>query len=460
MRARVALAAGLTALVGAAVPVQASVTVRALDTTRLPNVRVTVLVGAQTPGTQPAFTVAENGHPVRNLVVSRPDGKTAYAIAVDTSGSMKGTPLAAALAAAASFVTGVKQGDQVTIVGFGHEAVVAQPLTSDLTVAAGSIATLTADHVPGTTINDAAMLALKELGTSTDATRRIILLLSDGRDSNSGATSAEVIAAAAAQEVTIHTIALKTGSYAPEALQQLASRSGGSFHDASQQSVADVFTQIADELNRTYLLSYRSTESEHVSITIAADGNSISTGYIGGATPAILRGGLVPASAVLPVWSTYAMAVAAFVVLLLGSLLIFRPRPQRSLRSHLDAYTEFSKRTKVEDEIGESAPTVVVRLSRSTERIMGELQFWKKAASLIERADLPLRTGELFYMMLGSALLFGMPAGFVGTPALLTLTFQHGVANLPVQGEQLGVDGPLGTPAAVTVRLSTSSSCW
>ena len=62
-----------------------------------------------------------------------------------------------------------------------------------------------------------------------------------------------------------------------------------------------------------------------------------------------------------------------------------------------------------------------VRLARSTERVLGGLQFWKNTAQLIERADLPLRTGEVFYIQLGCALLFGMPAGFAGVFPLVVL---------------------------------------
>ena len=62
-----------------------------------------------------------------------------------------------------------------------------------------------------------------------------------------------------------------------------------------------------------------------------------------------------------------------------------------------------------------------MRLARSTERVLGGLQFWKNTASLIERADLPLRTGEVFYIQLGCALLFGMPAGFAGVFPLIVL---------------------------------------
>ena len=51
----------------------------------------------------------------------------------------------------------------------------------------------------------------------------------------------------------------------------------------------------------------------------------------------------------------------------------------------------------------------------------GGLQFWKNTAQLIERADLPLRTGEVFYIQLGCALLFGMPAGFAGVFPLVVL---------------------------------------
>src|SRR4029079_1400828 len=62
-----------------------------------------------------------------------------------------------------------------------------------------------------------------------------------------------------------------------------------------------------------------------------------------------------------------------------------------------------------------------VRLARSTERVLGGLQFWKNTADLIERAALPLRTGEVFYIQRCCARLFVMPAGFAGVFPLIAL---------------------------------------
>ena len=49
----------------------------------------------------------------------------------------------------------------------------------------------------------------------------------------------------------------------------------------------------------------------------------------------------------------------------------------------------------------------------STERIIGSMNFWKRMSANLEQADLPLRTAELFYIQIGTALLFGFITAFI-----------------------------------------------
>jgi tight adherence protein B len=445
----------------AAVPAQAAVTVRGLDSSRLPIVRLTVAVDTARPGAAPVFEVTENGRPVGGLAISAPSASAAVALAIDTSGSMYGAPLQKALGSATDFLDHLKQGDEGAVFGFGHTATMPQGLTADTTVLRAAVAGLSSDTVQGTAVNDAALLAVRELARSKADARRVLVLLTDGKDSSSTAKLADVITAASKAGVSIYTIALHTGSYTPGSLQELSAATGGTFHDADQAGLGRVYTDIAQELQQTFVLTYRTGESKHVDVAITADGQRTTTGYVGGATPAILRPGLVPAAAVLPAWSTYAIAGVTFGLLLVGALLVFRPRPRRSLSERLDAYNEFSKRAKVADDLDTSDRTsLMVQLARSTERILGGLNFWKTSASLIERADLPLRTGELFYMQLGSALLFGMPAGYAGTIPLFTLVlFVFGffvpllVVKFKARGRQKAFDNQL--PDALTAMAAS-----
>jgi uncharacterized protein YjeT (DUF2065 family) len=92
--------------------------------------------------------------------------------------------------------------------------------------------------------------------------------------------------------------------------------------------------------------------------------------------------------------------VAAIVlVLLLGGLLtVLRPRPTRSLEQRLTPYVSAPSTERAS---GPQSVSILRHVGHSTERALGELKFWKGIARLIERADMPLRTAELFYVMVG-----------------------------------------------------------
>ncbi len=397
------------------------VIVRGLDTTRLPLVRAVVTADPPAPGKTPTITVSENGRPIGALEVAAPDGNAAIVLAIDTSGSMKGTPLRAALAAAGEFLGSVKGDDRVAIVNFGRTALMAQPLTSDRGALATTIEGLKTDSVKGTALHDALKLGVAELQSAPATARRILVVLTDGRDSSSLATIEDVATAATAAQVAVYPIALESTQFDPDPLRRLAGATGGSFRDSSKEGLTDVYRAVADEIAKTYILTWRTSEAERVDLVVAADGAEAKTGYDAGA-PAVLQTatGVVPESITRSSWSPFAVAGGAFLLVLVGVLIIFRPRPHRTVAHQLESYTEFSRRVKDADDGSERVP-VHIRLGRSTERVLGGLQFWKKMAGLIERADLPLRTAELFYIQLGVALLLGMPAGFAGIFPIATL---------------------------------------
>ncbi len=418
MRRLLVLAAASLAI--AAPAADAAVTVRGLDTTRLPLVRITVAADSTTPGKPPAFIVRENTREVGALTVGAPSEASSIVLAIDTSGSMQGGPIAEALAAAGEFLASVKQGDQVAIVGFGHTASVAQPLTSDTGALAAALAGLTSDHQSGTALNDAVAIGVKELATAPVTSRRVLIVMTDGKDSSSLVTMKDVARQATEAQVAVYPIALRSTQYTPDVLQQLAGGTGGSFRDAESGGLANVYHAVAEELAKTYVLTYRSSESQRVEVAVTADGITAKTGYAAGAAPVVnTNTGLIPQSVTGSVWSSFGLAAIVFALILSGFAVIFRPRPQRSLTKQLEGYTEFSKR-KLDDDPTERV-ALHVKLARSTEKVLGGLQFWKNTASLIERSDLPLRTGEVFYMQLGAALLLGFPAGAGGVFPLVTL---------------------------------------
>jgi tight adherence protein B len=70
-------------------------------------------------------------------------------------------------------------------------------------------------------------------------------------------------------------------------------------------------------------------------------------------------------------------------------------------------------------------------LFRATENALGNLKPWKRLGRTIERADVPLRTVELVYMMLAAGLLLGMLTAVFGLPALVVAAALAGGTLLP-----------------------------
>ncbi len=458
------LAIALAACLATAASAFGAVTIHGVDTSRSPLVRITVSVDGASQS--PAFTVSENGAPVTDVHVSTPTSGNAIELAIDASGSMLGAPLAKEIKAAQAFLAQVHPGDAVGVVEFGHAARQAMPITRD---PAAQLRGVRDVHFynGGTVIHDAAWLAAKDILNAPPGARRIIVLMTDGTDSGSTHTINDAIKAAQDAQATIYTIALKTDSYGPGPLQQYAAATGGSFHVATLGSLAAAYKAVANEINQSYVLGYRSSQTEHVAVSVAADGSSALTGYEAGPPASIVRGsGLLPAAAVLPGSSVLLLASGTFVVLLLALMLVFRPRPKRSLDQRLDAYTEFSRRAAVAADLEEPATSALVQLSRTTEKILGGLQFWKRTAKLIERADLPLRTAEVFYIRSGAALALGVPAALAGSPSLVSMiamfvgfTIPHAVIKFKAKGRGKEFDNQLpDTLTAIAASLKAGHS--
>jgi tight adherence protein B len=417
---RRAIVGAMALVLATAASASAAVTIHGIDTTRSPLVRLTVSVDDR--ATNPAFTVSENGAPVPDVRVTPPTNGNAIELLMDTSGTMAGAPLAREIAAVKAFLTQIQPQDAVGMIEFGHAAALTMPITRDRAALAHGLQDVRFIS-GGTALHDAVFLAAKDLVTSPPGARRIIVLMTDGKDSSSVHAIQDALQAAQAVQATIYTIVVKTDSYGPRPLQQYAAATGGSFHVATMATLADPYLAIAHEINQTYVLAYRSQATDHVAVSVAADGSSALTGYTAGPPASILRGsGLVPASAVLPSSSVLLLAGGTFVVLLIALLLVFRPRPKRSIEQRLDSYTEFSRRAAATGAEGDpDATSALTQLSRSTERILGGLKFWKRTAKLIEQADLPLRTAEVFYIRSGCALALGVPLTLAGAPGLVAM---------------------------------------
>src|SRR5262249_27780742 len=116
----------------------------------------------------------------------------------------------------------------------------------------------------------------------------------------------------------------------------------------------------------------------------------------------------------LPEGSAGRIMIAAIVgmFVLFAMVFLLSARPDVIVHKRIAPYTE-SKRAAVSEDSEEPRISILHQLFTPTERIIGSMNFWQKMSARLEQADLPLRTAELFYIQMGSAMLLGFIMAFL-----------------------------------------------
>jgi tight adherence protein B len=413
-----ALAISATAAVAAPAPLRAV----KVDTSRAPLIAISVQAPSSlaAKGT-PAFTVSEDGRPVSGLHVSDPNKGAEIGLVLDASRSMQGAPLSRARAAAQTFVDSKRAIDEFTVLSFGNQVSAGIPLTADQTTLDASLREVTLSPKEGTSLYDAlidGVQALVDGGTS----RRVLIVLTDGDDTSSKATEAQVIAAAHNADVSIYAIALKSPTFKPLALKAITSETGGALFQAASGDIKDVYAQIGKELHSSYLLEYTSSlPGKHIAVKISAPGAApattsfAATGAVSVAPPKL--NGTVSEFSSNPFASLF-LAIAVGAAVLLSVLLFTKPSRERRLHARIEGYAQISaKRPEAE----KTRSPLFQQLLVATENALGNLKYWQKAGFMIVQADLPLRTAELFYIQLGLGALLGIITTLIGAAWWLSL---------------------------------------
>jgi len=134
-----------------------------------------------------------------------------------------------------------------------------------------------------------------------------------------------------------------------------------------------------------------------------------------------------------PVFAVGPMLVATLVGLciLIGAIFLLKAPVGAGLRRRLAPHIGEPERKRSRGPVEERFATAS-SLMRATERAFGNLSLWHKLHKLLERADLPLRTVELAYICLGSALLLSLLFGIFGAGSIFSLLALLVGAMLPV----------------------------
>ena len=244
-----------------------------LDSSAYPDVRVIVDVPqsfADTDLTTRHFALQEGGVG-RDLEVQKLSEITAIVLAIDTSGSMSGEPLAVAKQSALAFVDGLPERHPVAVLGFGDDVLVASGLSTDRAATAAAINNLGSGGE--TSLYDALVSGAGLLGDVV-ADRTAMVVLSDGADTASTATPPLVVDQLTASDITLYAVGLETGDSRLTELDQLTADAGGRYLPASDlDQLGAVYDDLAARLANQYLLSFEATSAGPVQVRVTAAGD-------------------------------------------------------------------------------------------------------------------------------------------------------------------------------------------
>lgn len=230
--------------------------------------------------TQSDFEIRDEGRPQPITIFDNQPQPVQLIVMLDVSGSMQGN-LPLLREAAVQLFARLAPGDRVRVGTFGRDITISPTFTGDPTLLAAALPQSIAPDAP-TPLWRAIDEAMAAFDPENDA-RRVVLVLSDGRDSGSFSfgrrpvSQAQTIDTARDEDVMVYAIGMR--SRGPRAapvgigrgalqstlsidlpdpgLARVAEETGGGYLELrASEDLALAFTGVADELHRQYLIGY------------------------------------------------------------------------------------------------------------------------------------------------------------------------------------------------------------
>ena len=395
-----------------------------------------------------AVEVTANGEPVSDLVVE-PVGSSAVPVGVvlviDTSGSMEGAPMAAAISAAQSFVDQARSEDRIAIVTFSDGAQVVSGFTNNKESLNATLAGLAA--AGETAFNDAVIqgLAMFDEPGARDLLPNMIVL-TDGEDTSSEATVEEALAAVEANDVRTFGVALEGSEFNPDAVQQVATAGAGLFLSTPDpEALSQLYSQINTEISNTlvarfvspvstpgevdFAVGYQGLSSEQ---TFAVSGYAVTTTTQAGATTtttlATLTTSVVEGGAALPLDTLILMGAAGLGLTLFLFLIILFGREENDdpgrFQKRLQAYGRRGATPREEEgrSFLERIP-LLNRFSQAAEEEVRKRGLLSGVNSALEQANIPISPGEAVLGMFGLAAVGGILVAIFNGPITGVIAF-------------------------------------
>ncbi len=332
-----------------------------------------------------AVKVSENDHGVVGLTV-KPVGEAGgvsagTVLAIDTSGSMRGAPITNAIGAARAFAARRNVNQRLAIITFNAATKVILSFTTSQSLVDKALAK-TPPLAAKTRLFDSVTQGVALLQTAGIRAGSVIVL-SDGADIGSDANLQQAIDTAKAAHIRVFTVGLKSKTFKPGPLQQLAQTTGGTFSAADAPGqLQQIYNQLGLQLAQEYVVNYHSIvrpgRPVDVKVSVAGLGDT-AAGYV---SPTISTPGAVfHSSAADKVWRSIWLMVA--VGLLIPALLaaaVVVPIRQRgsTIKSRVSDYVTMPQQREA----------LVSRVFTGTERSLERTRWWQRFKDALQFADI------------------------------------------------------------------------
>ncbi|NKS50357.1 VWA domain-containing protein [Rhodococcus hoagii] len=248
-----------------------AVQVAAVDTTRLPDVEVSILAPPSLRG-QPVepgtFALTEGGVPREIEVRQQPGSEQDIVLAIDVSGGMSGPALDDVKRAASNFVRQAPTGAHIGIVAISSTPQVISDLTADTDELIRRIDGLKAG---GSSAIADSVVAAAEILDRGDAPNNILLLLTDGADTSSAHAMSEIPTVLSRSHASLYTVQMSTSETNSALLQQIARESRGQYATAEDTAaLGAIYQSAARALGNLYVVRYRSESGGDTQVVVSA----------------------------------------------------------------------------------------------------------------------------------------------------------------------------------------------
>lgn len=212
-----------------------------------------------------AFTVYEDNVKQKVVHFGQEDAPVSLGLLIDGSTSMH-TKKDRVAAAALAMVKASNPDDEVLVMDFNEEADVLQDFTSDIGALEKSLRNIPAKGE--TAMRDAALVAMDQLRTQGKRDKKVLVIISDGEDNSSVATSQQVVERARHGSVIIYAIGLlgdqqpQSAARAKAELDALTTATGGgAWFLADVSQIEAVMPEIAHEIRNQYVITYNPSDT-------------------------------------------------------------------------------------------------------------------------------------------------------------------------------------------------------